>query len=98
MIIKILGTGCPTCKLLQKSVEDAVEKLGLDCEIIKVTDMQEIMQYDIMSFPGLVLDEYLIFSGGVPRVDEMMDILAHRQVPQDPSVCCAGAGDTHSCP
>ena len=49
MIIKILGTGCPKCKLLQATVEEAVKTLNLDCKIIKVDDMQDIMEYDIMT-------------------------------------------------
>jgi len=51
MIIKILGTGCPKCKLLQETVEDVSKELSLDCKIIKVDDMNDILQYDIMSMP-----------------------------------------------
>ncbi|MCX6822544.1 MAG: thioredoxin family protein [candidate division SR1 bacterium] len=75
MIIKILGTGCAKCKLLQKTVEDAVKKLNIDCEIIKVDDMDEILEYDIMATPGLVIDEQVVFVGNVPEEKVMMELL-----------------------
>lgn len=83
MIIKILGTGCPKCKLLQKSVEEAVEKMGLDCEIIKVDDMNDIMQYDVMAMPALVIDEKVVLAGKIPEVEEMTDILLHQKPSKD---------------
>lgn len=75
MIIKILGTWCAKCKLLQKTVEDAVKKLNIDCEIIKVDDMDEILEYDIMATPGLVIDEQVVFVGNVPEEKVMMELL-----------------------
>ncbi|MCX6824111.1 MAG: thioredoxin family protein [candidate division SR1 bacterium] len=92
MIIKILGTGCPSCKLLQKTTEDAAKALDLKCKIIKVDDMSEIMEYDIMSLPALVIDEKVIFAGKIPQPKEMMDILTHQKLSKDfvDGSCCGG--------
>lgn len=71
----MLGTGCPKCKLLEAVVIDAVAQLWIQWEIIKIQDMEDIMQYDIMSTPALVVDEHVVFSGRVPDIEEMMKIL-----------------------
>lgn len=75
MIIKILGTGCPKCKLLEQTTKDAIAELWINAEIIKVEDMVEIMQYDIMSTPGLVVDEKVVMTGKVPSKEELVQIL-----------------------
>lgn len=75
MIIKILGTGCPKCKALQAAVEWAVKKLWLTATIQKVDDMNDIIHYDIMSTPGLVVDEKVVMTGKVPSVKELVKIL-----------------------
>jgi small redox-active disulfide protein 2 len=89
MIIKILWTWCKKCKLLQKTVEDAVKKMEIDCTIVKVDDMQEITKYDIMSMPWLVIDDELILSWWVPDIDEIIDILTDFQ--SGTGMCCGGS-------
>lgn len=83
MIIKILGTWCPKCKLLQKIVEDAIKELSITANVIKVDTMEEIMQYDIMSMPALVVDEKIILAGTIPTPKEMLDILEHQKLSKD---------------
>jgi len=83
MIIKILGTGCPKCKLLQKTVEDAVKKLGIDHKIIKVDDMEDIMKYDVMAMPALVIDEKVVLAGSIPEQKEIENILTHHKLAKD---------------
>ena len=76
MIIKILGTGCPKCKVLQTSVEWAVKELWLNVTIQKIDDMNDIMQYDIMTMPWLVIDEKVVMTGKVPTIEEIKVFLS----------------------
>lgn len=75
MEIKILGTGCPKCKTLEKLTREVVEKNGIDATIIKVEDIMEIMKYGVMSTPALVVDEKVEIKGRVPSIDEIKKIL-----------------------
>lgn len=73
--IKVLGPGCRKCKLLEQNVRDAVAALKGDFEIQKIEDLEQMMKYNIMSSPGLVVDEKLLMAGKVPTVDELKEIL-----------------------
>ncbi len=64
--IKILGPGCANCRKLEEIVRQSVETLNVEAQIAKVTDMQEILAYDILKTPGLVINEKLVMSGRVP--------------------------------
>lgn len=75
MEIKVLGTGCPNCKMLEKSVRDIVTELNIDATIEKVEDIVKIMSYGIMRTPGLVIDGKVVLSGRVPSVKELKEIL-----------------------
>lgn len=70
-IIKVLGSGCANCKKLEAITRKVVENLGIDAELIKVTDINEIMKYPILSTPGLVIDEKLVSSGRIPSEAEI---------------------------
>ena len=74
--IKILGTGCPKCKALEKVAKDAVEELALEAEITKVDDIIDIMKYNIPSTPGLVVDEKVVLSGRVPSISEVKNLIS----------------------
>jgi len=75
MIVKILGTGCKNCETLADNTKVALKETGLDAEIIKVTDFQEIMAYGVMSTPALVIDEKVVSFGKVLKPKEIVQIL-----------------------
>jgi small redox-active disulfide protein 2 len=74
--IKILGTGCPNCKKLEEETKKAVTNLGIEAEFEKVTDYKKIMDYDILSTPGLVINEQVVSSGKIPAQPELISLLA----------------------
>lgn len=71
LTIKVLGPGCANCKRLEQIVQKAVSDLAIEAEVIKVTDYSQIMQYPILSTPGLVVNEKLVCSGRVPGPAEV---------------------------
>jgi len=79
MEIKILGTGCPKCKTLEKLTKKTVEKEGIDANITKEEDIMKIMEYGVMHTPGLVIDGKVVFSGRVPSAKELNDLLTNEQ-------------------
>ena len=72
MEIKILGTGCPKCQRLEELARDAASELGVEATFIKVKDLDDILAYDIVSTPGLVIDEEVKSSGRIPRKEEIV--------------------------
>ena len=74
-IIKVLGTGCAKCKSTIAAAEEAVRQTGADAQVIKVDDIQEIMKYNILRTPALVLDEEVMIKGRVPSVEEIAAML-----------------------
>jgi small redox-active disulfide protein 2 len=75
MEIKILGTGCPKCKTLEKLTREVVEQNGIDAKITKVEDIMEIMKYGIMTTPALVVNEKVEIKGRIPSLDEIKQVL-----------------------
>jgi len=71
MIIKVLGTGCTNCKKLEANAKKAIEELGVEANIEKVTDMKEIMKYGVMRTPAIVINEKVKMYGKVCTVDEI---------------------------
>jgi len=69
--IKVLGTGCPKCKTLEKMTREVVEKNNLDATVTKVDDIMKIMQYNVMSLPALVVDGKVVIKGCVPSAEEI---------------------------
>jgi small redox-active disulfide protein 2 len=72
MDIKILGIGCPKCKRLEQLAREAAAEAGVEATFTKVTDMQAIAEYAIVSTPGLVIDEEVKSSGRLPRKEEIV--------------------------
>ncbi len=71
MEIKILGTGCPNCKELERRVRAVLAGLGVAASVEKVTDIKKIMEYGILATPGLVIDGKVVCSGRIPRLEEI---------------------------
>ncbi|MBK1700841.1 thioredoxin family protein [Thiococcus pfennigii] len=64
--IKVLGSGCRNCEITANAIAKAAEQAGVEIELVKVTDIAEIMSYGVMSTPGVVIDGTVVHSGGVP--------------------------------
>ena len=75
MEIKVLGPGCANCVKLEKAVKEAVADLGLDAQVVKVSEIKDIMSYGVMSTPALVVDGQVKVSGRVPGKDEIKKML-----------------------
>ena len=76
MTIKVLGSGCPNCKTLERRVNEALQQLGVPGTVEKVQDFQKIAAYGIMSTPGLVIDEHVVSTGRVPTVEALKELIA----------------------
>jgi small redox-active disulfide protein 2 len=75
MKIEVFGTGCMKCKRLMKNVEKAVAESGVQADIVKVEDITEIMERDVMLTPALMIDGELKVSGRVADVSEIKDLI-----------------------
>jgi small redox-active disulfide protein 2 len=76
LTVKILGPGCANCRKLETVAREAAADAGVDAEFVKVTDMKEIMAYDLLSTPGLVINEKVVSSGRIPTQAEIRQWLA----------------------
>jgi small redox-active disulfide protein 2 len=79
MIIQVLGTGCTRCKTLYELVNKAVEETGVEALVEKVEDMQQIMSFEVLMLPGLVIDGYVKAAGRVPSFHEIKELIAAAQ-------------------
>lgn len=73
--LQILGTGCPKCKKLAENTEAAAKALGLDYELVKVTEIDKIMEFGVMITPALAVDGEVKVSGKVPSPDEIKKMI-----------------------
>lgn len=75
MEIKILGTGCTKCRILENATREVVEQNNISATVTKVEDIMEIMKYGIMATPALVIDEKVVVKGRVPSKEEIKKLL-----------------------
>lgn len=75
MEVKILGTGCPKCKKLTEVTEQAAKELGIEISIEKVTDLEKIISYSVMSTPALVVNGVVKVAGRIPSIDDLKKML-----------------------
>jgi len=76
MKIKILGSGCPACQLLEFQVKKAVEKLGLKhVQVEHIYEIDKIIEYGVMSTPAIVIDEEVKAAGRIPDIEEIKNWL-----------------------
>ncbi len=78
MNIQVLGTGCPKCKSLERATREVVAQNGIDATISKVEDIVEIMKFNVMTTPALVVDGKVVVKGRVPSNDELKQILTNK--------------------
>lgn len=73
--VQILGPGCPKCKKLEQTAIEAIKELNLDCEVVKVADINQIMNMGVMMTPALAIDGSVKVVGRVPGLNEIKQIL-----------------------
>ncbi|MBI2431750.1 MAG: TM0996/MTH895 family glutaredoxin-like protein [Candidatus Hydrogenedentes bacterium] len=74
--LQILGPGCPKCHKLQENTETAAKELGIACQVVKVSDIKDIIGFGVMMTPALVVDGEVKVAGKVPSVEELKHLLA----------------------
>jgi small redox-active disulfide protein 2 len=77
LTVKVLGSGCPNCKKVEAIARQAVDMMGMQAEFIKVTDYNQIMEYNIISTPGLVINDKVVCAGRIPTPAEVTTWLAN---------------------
>ncbi len=90
--IQVLGTGCAKCAELAKNAEAAAKSLGVDYELEKVTDVQRIMQFGVMTTPGLVVDGKVVASGKALSAEEVAALLKASGAPAAAAPSCCSSG------
>lgn len=74
-IVKVLGPGCSKCKTTYNNVAEAAKQLGIEVELIKIEDIDEMMKYNILTTPVLMIDEVIKVKGRVPDLSEIKVLL-----------------------
>ena len=71
LTIKVLGSGCANCKRVEQIVRKIITDMGIEAEVVKVTEYADIMAYNVMSTPGLVINEKIVSTGRIPAPAEV---------------------------
>ena len=77
LTIKVLGSGCANCKRVEQIAHKVITDMGIEAEVIKVTDYNDIMAYNILSTPGLVINEKVVSTGHIPTPAEVTTWVAN---------------------
>ncbi|MBM6446781.1 MULTISPECIES: thioredoxin family protein [Pseudomonas] len=77
--IKILGSGCASCKKLEAVAREAAQNLNIQAEFEKITDMRKMMTYDILATPALVINEKVVSSGKIPTIADVQSWISAMQ-------------------
>jgi len=77
MKIKVLGTGCAKCHQVEHTAREVIKELGIDASVEEIKDMSRILQYPILTTPGLVIDEEVVSSGRVPTKAEVTSFITN---------------------
>jgi small redox-active disulfide protein 2 len=91
--IKVLGTGCASCKTTLKLIQEAAHAKGVEVKLEKVEELSEIMRYGVMNTPGVVLDGQVVHAGGIPSKEKIDGWLNGSS---NGSGCCGGGVATTS--
>ena len=75
IIQKVLGLGCKKCEVLTNNTKAAIEEMGIEAEVVKVTDFKEIMAFGVMSTPTLVIDEEVVSIGKVLKPKQIKELI-----------------------
>ncbi|MDB1122482.1 thioredoxin family protein [Vibrio algarum] len=70
-VVKVLGSGCKNCQITAQLIEEAAKSQQVEIELIKVKDLQDIMAYEVMKTPAVVIDEKVVHKGSVPKADQV---------------------------
>lgn len=73
--IKVLGPGCPKCKTTFHNAEEAVKQLGIEAELVKIEDIEEMMRYNVLTTPVLMIDGVAKIKGRIAQIDEIKELL-----------------------
>ena len=73
--IKVLGPGCPKCKTMYANVVEAVKQSGIEAAVVKVEEIEEMLKYNVLTTPVLMIDEEIKIKGRVAQVSEVIDLL-----------------------
>ena len=73
--IKVLGPSCPKCKTTFHNAQEAVKQLGIEAELIKIEDIEEMMRYNVLTTPVLMIDDVVKVKGRIAQIDEIKDFL-----------------------
>jgi small redox-active disulfide protein 2 len=73
--IKVLGPGCPKCKTMYTNVQEALKQMSMQAEVIKIEDIEEMMKYNVLTTPVLMVDDIIKVKGRVADIDEIKKIL-----------------------